>query len=100
MLILARLNAKNRPKSPFSIGVPFSIVSEFIVSLRGLRTSPAGPAGAVHSITREFHETVGTAIARETVERLALLGRAAACAPRPRAAEDLQPEACSRRPSQ
>ena len=31
MPILASLNAKNRPKSPFSIGVLFSIISEFTV---------------------------------------------------------------------
>jgi hypothetical protein len=34
MPILARLNAKNRPKSPFSIGVTFSIISEFTVITR------------------------------------------------------------------
>jgi hypothetical protein len=33
MPILASLNAKNRPKSPFSIGVLFSIISEFTVRL-------------------------------------------------------------------
>ena len=33
MPILASLNAKNRPKSPFSIGVLFSIISDF-TSLR------------------------------------------------------------------
>jgi hypothetical protein len=32
MPILASLNAKNRPKSPFSIGVLFSIISEFTVN--------------------------------------------------------------------
>jgi hypothetical protein len=31
MPILASLNAKNRSKSPFSIGVPFSIISDFTV---------------------------------------------------------------------
>ena len=31
MPILASINAKNRPKSPFSIGVLFSIISEFTV---------------------------------------------------------------------
>jgi hypothetical protein len=31
MPILASLNAKNRPKSPFSIGALFSIISDFTV---------------------------------------------------------------------
>jgi hypothetical protein len=37
MPILASLNAKNRSKSPFSIGVLFSIIGEFTV----IMTSPS-----------------------------------------------------------
>ena len=49
MPILASLNAKNRSKSPFSIGMLFSIISEFTVdpppdratTTTGVRRTPA-----------------------------------------------------------
>ena len=58
MPILASLNAKNRPKSPFSIGMLFSIISEFTVfkkqvsrglrSVGAFRAPPLPPAPVWH----------------------------------------------------